>query len=209
MTSFNPSFIRTLSDTRSMIDFESDLNSINTINTKIKELDSINNNTLMQHRSRLTQLTNQLETVKTTIEQLKSSPKVQATKTSLITLENEIFQIANNLTQLAMDISSLKFKHKENINKLDELENNLQELKESNYIDNTMGIGRSSGGDSASISEKSKIIKLKLYESLGLKLNFDKGEVLILNKQANKTNVVKIDDSYSEYFISNLVWDNL
>lgn len=100
-----------------------------------------------------------------------------------------------------MEINSLKLSYNENLKKLDELESELIKLNEK-FISNTIN-------DSKSIDENANLIKLKLYQSIGLKFNTETKEVLILNKKKNNVSLLKIDDTYSEYFISNFIWENI
>ncbi|VEU22637.1 DEKNAAC103678 [Brettanomyces naardenensis] len=113
-------------------------------------------------------------------------------------LENRLFKIAGNLTTFNMELNSLKLTYNQDLKRLDELEDELSGLKNSFGLENS---------DDA--VERAKIIKLKLYESTGLKLDPERREVLVLNKSANKTTVLKVNDNYSDYFISNYIWANI
>lgn len=146
-------------------------------------------------------LKRQLENILSSIKSLKNSTQTKTTKQELKKLENEIFNSARNLTNLNMEINSLKLSYNENLKKLDKLESELVKLNEK-FISNTIN-------DSKSIDENTNLIKLKLYQSIGLKFNTETKEVLILNKKKNNVSLLKIDDTYSEYFISNFIWENI
>jgi len=149
-------------------------------------------------------LKKRLKTLSDTISELKLSPKLKNAKNDLIELENQMFKIANGLTKLNMEINSLKLTYNQDLKQLDDLEDQIQGLK----VGFKSKLAESSA-EPDEVSEKSKLIKLRLYESLGLKLDSGSKEILVLNKQENKTSVLKVDDSYSEYFISNYVWNNI
>lgn len=103
-----------------------------------------------------------------------------------------------------MEINSLKLSFNENLKKLDDLESELSKLNEKFIISTT-----TTPNDENTIEENTNIIKLKLFQSIGIKFNVESREVLILNKSKNSISLLKIDDSYSEYFISNYIWDNI
>lgn len=107
-----------------------------------------------------------------------------------------------------MEISSLKISYNKNLKKLDELEIELSKLTDKFNINNLNSID-TKNPDSKYIQDNTNLLKLKLYQSLGIKFNNETREVLILNKSKNNVSLLKIDDSYSEYFISNFIWDNI
>jgi len=152
-----------------------------------------------------TDLKKQLNTLSNTINELKLSPKLRNAKNDLIELENQMFKIANSLTKLNMEINSLKLTYNQDIKQLDDLEEQIQNLK----VGFKLKLAENSSSELGEASEKAKLIKLRLYESLGLKIDPENKEILVLNKQENKTSVLKVDDSYSEYFISNYIWNNI
>lgn len=108
-----------------------------------------------------------------------------------------------------MEINSLKLSYNENLKRLDELETELAKLNDK-FITHAANLPIDSAStDPKTLDENTNLIKLKLYQSLGLKFNQDTREVLILNKSKNSVSLLKIDDTYSEYFISNFIWDNI
>lgn len=108
-----------------------------------------------------------------------------------------------------MEINSLKLSYNEDLKRLDELETELSKLNDK-FISHTAILQVDSNStDSKVVDENANLIKLKLYQSLGLKFNQETREVLILNKSKNNVSLLKIDDTYSEYFISNYIWDSI
>ena len=63
----------------------------------------------------------------------------------------------------------------------------------------------------------SKAIKINIYKNLGVEIESgEEGEtenkqdkVIIYNKETNLSSILNIDDKYSEYFITNYIWDRL
>lgn len=154
-------------------------------------------------------LQRQLENTLSSIKSLRSSSQTKSTKAELKKLENEIFDSARSLTSLNMEINSLKLSYNENLKRLDELETELAKLNDK-FITHAANLPIDSvSTDPKTLDENTNLIKLKLYQSLGLKFNQDTREVLILNKSKNSVSLLKIDDTYSEYFISNFIWDNI
>lgn len=154
-------------------------------------------------------LQRQLENTLSSIKSLRSSSQTKSTKAELKKLENEIFDSARSLTSLNMEINSLKLSYNENLKRLDELETELAKLNDK-FITHAANLPIDSAStDPKTLDENTNLIKLKLYQSLGLKFNQDTREVLILNKSKNSVSLLKIDDTYSEYFISNFIWDNI
>lgn len=108
-----------------------------------------------------------------------------------------------------MEINSLKLSYNEDLKRLDELETELSKLNDK-FISHTANLQIDPDStDSKAVDENANLIKLKLYQSLGLKFNQETREVLILNKSKNSVSLLKIDDTYSEYFISNYIWDSI
>ncbi len=214
-------------DTRASFDIQNDLKLLDNISRNLQQLDSLQGSDLKEKRDRLmvsfytkfyckikvhkdktnigTDLKKQLNTLSNTINELKLSPKLRNAKNDLIELENQMFKIANSLTKLNMEINSLKLTYNQDIKQLDDLEEQIQNLK----VGFKLKLAENSSSELGEASEKAKLIKLRLYESLGLKIDPENKEILVLNKQENKTSVLKVDDSYSEYFISNYIWNNI
>ncbi|ODQ48916.1 hypothetical protein PICMEDRAFT_14437 [Pichia membranifaciens NRRL Y-2026] len=196
-------------DTLSVFDIQNDINLIDTINSKIQQMDSLKDQSLASYSTRIEDLERQLENTLSSIKSLRSSSQTKSTKSELKKLENEIFDSARSLTSLNMEINSLKLSYNEDLKRLDELETELSKLNDK-FISHTAILQVDSNStDSKVVDENANLIKLKLYQSLGLKFNQETREVLILNKSKNNVSLLKIDDTYSEYFISNYIWDSI
>ncbi|GAV26838.1 hypothetical protein PMKS-000294 [Pichia membranifaciens] len=172
-------------------------------------MDSLKDQNLASYSARIEDLERQLENTLSSIKSLRSSSQTKSTKSELKKLENEIFDSARSLTSLNMEINSLKLSYNEDLKRLDELETELAKLNDK-FISHTANLQIDPDStDSKAVDENANLIKLKLYQSLGLKFNQETREVLILNKSKNSVSLLKIDDTYSEYFISNYIWDSI
>ncbi|GMG35929.1 unnamed protein product [Ambrosiozyma monospora] len=73
-------------------------------------------------------------------------------------------------------------------------------------LDNRYRDGEYEEGDNG---ERAKMLKAKLYQISGVKINLEKREVLVLNKKKATSSVLKLEEEYSDYFITNFIWENL
>ncbi|CAH2351051.1 probable kinetochore protein Spc24p [[Candida] railenensis] len=60
----------------------------------------------------------------------------------------------------------------------------------------------------------SKIMKINLYKSLGILIEngtngVDEDKILLYNKENDLTSILNVNDKYSDYFITNHIWDRL
>ncbi|GMM31187.1 hypothetical protein DAMA08_039320 [Martiniozyma asiatica (nom. inval.)] len=194
-----------ISDTLSVFDIQNDIDMIDSVLTKLRSLDSHHSKEKSSINDRLVALRKQLKSLDESIKSLRLSSSSKSTKLTLVQLENEIFESAKSLTSLNMEINTAKITYNEDLKRLDELEQVLNKLNNSL----TLLPQSDKPQDAHNADERAKMVKLKLFESIGLKFNLDKGEVLILNKNENQVKSFTIDKNYSEYFISNYIWDNL
>lgn len=118
-----------------------------------------------------------------------------------IELDNLKLSLAKNLNDLESQINSM------NITKKDLLEKyELVKMKNDNLIN-----------DNILKNPDSKTIKINIYKNLGVEIESgDEGEnenkqdkVIIYNKETNLSSILNIDDKYSEYFVTNYIWDRL
>ncbi|TID16246.1 hypothetical protein CANINC_004245 [Pichia inconspicua] len=188
-----------VNDTISIIDIQNDLALIDTVNNSFHEIDLIQQQNVESIQSRIEQLSRQLDNIHDSIKSFKNSSQNKLIRNELKTLELEIFNSARNLTSLNMQLNSLKLSYNENLKKLDQLESQLEELH-ATFLKNS---------DALDSLESSNIIKLKLFQSTGLKYNTEAKEIVILNKKKNIITPLKLDDNYTEYFISKFIWDNI
>lgn len=187
-----------VSETLAGFNINNDLNVLDHLGDQLKDMDRRRRRELDTQQSRIDGLKRQLATQNRMLEQLRTSEKLKQAKKDLMVSEDEMFKVANALTASNMEVNSLKLTYNQDLKRLDELDQQLQTLRD-----------RSDDADLVESVDRAKMIKVKLYESLGVKGDPEHKQVLVLNKGANKTRVLKLDDRYSAYFVSNYVWDNL
>lgn len=199
-----------VSETLSVFDLQQDVALLGQIATKFEQLDSHASQQTAGFNAKLADLKHQLDQIRSSCRSLKQSSSFKSTKASMVQLENEIFETAKALTTLNMEINTVKLTYNQDLKRLDELENELNALRLS-FSSSLQNIPNSALDklNPNAISDRTRIIKMKLYDSLGLKIDVDQNELVILNKSQNKLVNLKIDDNYSDYFISNYIWDNM
>ncbi|CUM52174.1 unnamed protein product [Debaryomyces tyrocola] len=118
-----------------------------------------------------------------------------------IELDNLKLSLAKNLNDLESQINSMNITKKDLMEKYE-----LVKMKNDNLIN-----------DNILKNPDSKAIKINIYKNLGVEIESgDEGEsenkhdkVIIYNKETNLSSILNIDDKYSEYFITNYIWDRL
>lgn len=115
-----------------------------------------------------------------------------------IELDNSKVILAKRINELDSQINLKKI----NILKLHE-----QLHKVTQQIENVLS-------DNLLQNSDSKIMKINLYKSLGVLIEngpneADDDKILIYNKENDLTNILNVNDKYSDYFITNHIWDRL
>lgn len=118
-----------------------------------------------------------------------------------IELDNLKLSLAKNLNDLESQINSMNITKKDLMEKYE-----LVKMKNDNLIN-----------DNILKNPDSKAIKINIYKNLGVEIESGgEGEtenkqdkVIIYNKETNLSSILNIDDKYSEYFITNYIWDRL
>lgn len=118
-----------------------------------------------------------------------------------IELDNLKLSLAKNLNDLESQINSMNITKKDLMEKCE-----LVKMKNDNLIN-----------DNILKNPDSKAIKINIYKNLGVEIESgEEGEtenkqdkVIIYNKETNLSSILNIDDKYSEYFITNYIWDRL
>jgi kinetochore protein Spc24 len=197
-------------DTLSILEIHNDIALVDAVNNKIHQLDTFTEENISSFQLRIDELHRQLDNILSSIKSLKSSTQSKSTKLELKKLENEMFNSARNLTSLNMEINSLKLSYNDNLKKLDTLQSELTALNDK-FLINTGDISHTNAhrDGNTDIDENTNLVKLKLYQSLGARYDNDTREVLVLNKKQNTVSSLKLNDSYSDFFISNYIWDSI
>lgn len=185
-------------ETTSIIDIQNDIALIDSVNNSFHQLSSLQHQTTDSIQSKIDNLTRQLDNIHSSIKSFKSSTQNKHIRNELKSFELEIFNSARSLTTLNMHLNTLKLSYNENLKQLDQLTSQLDDLQVT-FLRNSADVDD---------VDAANIIKLKLFQSTGLKYD-QNGEVIVLNKAGNSLKKLRLDDSYTEYFVSNFIWDNM
>lgn len=118
-----------------------------------------------------------------------------------IELDNLKLSLAKNLNDLESQINSMNIMKKDMTEKYE-----LAKLKNDNLIN-----------DNILKNPDSKAIKINIYKNLGVEIENNEDnetgnsqdKVVIYNKETNLSSILNIDDKYSEYFVTNYIWDRI
>lgn len=111
-------------------------------------------------------------------------------------LDNLKLSLAKNLNDLESQINSLNIERLKLEEEVTSLNLKLDNLMNSNLLNNP----------------NSNVMRINLYKSLGISLDIQEGQpdkVLMYNKENGLTNFLKVTDQYSDYFITNYIWDRI
>lgn len=118
-----------------------------------------------------------------------------------VELDNLKLSLAKNLNDLESQINSMNIMKKDMTEKYE-----LAKLKNDNLIN-----------DNILKNPDSKAIKINIYKNLGVEIENNEDnetgnaqdKVVIYNKETNLSSILNIDDKYSEYFVTNYIWDRI
>lgn len=128
--------------------------------------------------------------------------------------DKSIFKIMN---EKAVEMDNLKLSLAKNLNDLESQINTLHITKKSSFEE----FGQLEKENENIINENiinhpdSKTIKIKIYKSLGVEIEpgdekkREQDRVIIYDKTTNLSNILKVEDKYSDYFITNYIWDKI
>lgn len=207
-------------------EIEPDLHILRRIEEAIQKAQNQRNLIIETHENKINQLTREYETLLAEIEALTSASGVsfemarkfgsQSMSTTSIEEDNifKVFQkksieldglkvlLAKTLNDLESQINLMNIIILKLTESLDQLETKKERVINDNFLNNP----------------DSKIMKINLYKSLGILIeNFDqvnengdgKDRILIYNRETDLTNILNVSDKYSDYFITNHIWDSL
>lgn len=203
------SLVSPIQDTLSVLDLSEDLALIDQINTKLQQMQTLAHHDIDRLGARVENLQRQRENIELSMKSLHTSAQNKSTRSELKRLQNDIFDSARSLTALNMELNTLKLSYNENLRKLDSLDTELGALNDKFLLTTQSQDLPTDADDPEALEANSNLVRLKLFQSLGLKFNPESKEVLILNKSKNNITMLQIDDTYNEYFISNFIWENM
>ncbi|ANZ76489.1 BA75_04038T0 [Komagataella pastoris] len=174
---------------------EPDVQTINQINENLSLLSSKRKLKLDHQLDLLSRISKQRDELKEFNQQLLETEDRQQTLKSIEELEHEKFKLAKSITDLEMNMNHLQ-------NSISSLTQNLNELEEQEkaVISNDL-----------QENYDSTVLRLKLFKSMGLIIDTskDKDQIIIYNKDKGVSDILSVEENYSDFFVSNYVWDNL
>ncbi|AOA61635.1 Kinetochore-associated Ndc80 complex component [Komagataella phaffii CBS 7435] len=174
---------------------EPDVQTINQINENLSLLSSKRKLKLDHQLDLLSRISKQRDELKEFNKQLLETEDRQQTLKSIEELEHEKFKLAKSITDLEMNMNHLQ-------NSISSLTQNLNELEEQEkaVISNDL-----------QENYDSTVLRLKLFKSMGLMIDTskDKDQIIIYNKDKGVSDILPVEENYSDFFVSNYVWDNL
>jgi chromosome segregation ATPase len=195
--SFNPAEL--LRETLESFSIETDLDTIDRIQESLKILQSERDKELQVTQAELLQLSTALKTQEETISELVNDPKRHEVKDKLKENAKLEFEYSKSLKGLTYEKQELNSKLSQLVDEFTRLENDLDSLQsatgDANHEDQDLD---------------SVVLKLMVYRKLGLKLDTKSKTAIIFNKEKNLTDFLNYsDEKYSDYFISNYIWDRI
>lgn len=127
-------------------------------------------------------------------------------------LDNIKVSIAKNLNDLESSLNTLKLSKSTLLTELTTLKSHLDE-QFSKYLQDPYG--DTLAENDRLVNQNSHVLKINLFRNLGVRIeNFneseeDKDRIVIYNKETDLSSVLKVDEKYSDYFISNYIWERL
>lgn len=118
-----------------------------------------------------------------------------------IELDNLKLSLAKNLNDLESQLNSMNITKKDLMEKYE-----LLKLENDNLIN-----------DNILKNPDSRAIKINIYKNLGIEIEEGTGSdnenkqdrIIIYNKETDLSSILNIDEKYSEYFITNYIWDRM
>lgn len=207
-------------------EIEPDLLILKRIEEVIARTKEYRNSSLETHEKTITQLGNELRNLKSEMELL--------TKVSGINYENlkklgkgdqesdkdigdkHIFAV---MKEKATEMDHLKLTLAKNLNDLESQLNSLNIAKK-NMLDKCNALSEEQENltkEAMTKNPDSRAIRINIYRSLGIDLELaeyidgadDRDRIVIYNKDTNLVNILNVEDKYSEYFITNYIWERL
>lgn len=177
-------------------EIEPDLATLDRIKTSLESLKNKRLDTIDDEKETLRLLTKKYDEMKQQLQQQESSETRYDMKKQLATLEANKFELAKTLTDLEIGLNELNSNSQNLAVKLNELTRQQDEIIDNDFHENYDSI----------------VLKLKLYRKMGLILELDDDgtdKIITYNKEDDSTNILKVGQEYSGYFVSNYIWERL
>lgn len=133
------------------------------------------------------------------IEESKRDPEnddiARLLRAKLLDLDNQKISLAKQLTELQSVVNQLKQTRLQYQKRQDEVQRQKDDALQSNVAEHY----------------NSTSMKIALFKKLGVHIDStEEGDkILVIDKLTNQANVLEVNDKYSDYFVSNWVWDRI
>lgn len=198
-------------------EIEGDIYSISRIERLIADTKLLRANAIENHESRIKQLEHEHNTL---INEVKLLTRVSGINRDTLNLlgtqklpEDTDDNIFSAMNRKSYELDKLKLTYAKTLNDLESQLNSMRIQKSSLEQTHTKLAQEIDDIVSESVinNPDSRVMKINIYKSLGVSIepsgNGDK--IFIYNKDSDVTSVLDISDKYSDYFITNHVWDRL
>lgn len=208
-----------ISDANANIEIEPDVLTLDRIEETMRDIRNVRENQISELQA--SNLENQriVATLQREIAQLGTVKEQNAVLVealggyTLVAQNDNIFKL---LSRKSVELDALQVSIAKTLNDLESSINSLK-LNKSNLTQEHMlqrervrKLLTDPQGPDGLLDQDANVLKINLYRNLGVRIESEEGkDDQILVQDNDKTSVLKVEKKYSEYFVSNYVWDRL
>ncbi|CDR47561.1 CYFA0S33e00452g1_1 [Cyberlindnera fabianii] len=181
-----------LRETLEGCDIETDIDTIDRIAENLRVLQTERENKIVTGQQELQTLSGKLAQQKQVVQEMEASKVRNEIKSRIKESQNAELDINKALKELTSARQELSTNMSNLVDEFNSLEKQIEDL---DYIEEPE-------------DKDAVVLKLMVYRKLGLKVDLKSSVLIIYNKEKNLTDFLNYgDDKYSDYFISNYIWD--
>lgn len=180
-----------------------DVSYIHEMNKNIDKLESQLKTQLEESRGNLAKLENDLIDTEQSLGDLRELMKDATEEATIMRRSDKVVTVVDELEKLEQEVNKLNLEIEEKVTKL---------ANDNNYRDN--------GNAEIDVINKemeqeydpifaANILKLKLYRSLGVRLDIENNQVLIQNKGSGRIDTLPLESDLTEHFKVKYIWDRI
>ncbi|KAL3232533.1 Kinetochore protein SPC24 [Nakaseomyces bracarensis] len=180
-----------------------DVSYIYQMNANIDKLESRLKSQLEQSRDNVTELETDLIETERSLNGLRELMKDATEEATIMRRNDKVTGIVDELQKLESEIKDLNMEIEEKVTKLANDDND-----------------RENGNAEIDIIKQeveqeydpvfaANILKLKLYRSLGVRLDLENGQILIQNKESGGIDTLPLESDLTDHFIVKYIWDRI
>ena len=198
-------------------EIEGDLYSINRIERSIAETKLLRTGAIETHENRIKQLEHQHETLLNEVRLLTKVSGINRDTLNLLGTEklpdNSEDNIFAAMNRKSYELDKLKLTFAKTLNDLESQLNSMRIQKSSLDHSHTKLLQEMDDIVSENVMNNpdSRVMKLNIYKSLGVSIEQSGAgdKIFLYNKETDVSSVLDVSDKYSDYFITNHIWDRL